>query len=268
VAKDAELELSAVLSSDERVVVDTREHVFRGLGSKLVGPVIVLILLALFLGLVWWGRNNLPDWPVISVVWNALYDWIFVERWGAIGTVTGYFIIVFSIAKTSFDFRGIVNVATNKRIIRFNKKSGKVLWSVPWADVKKVVLWGRRGKGSISFGMEHSEPRVAWWYMIIEAESVWKKLQSIIPKADAEFVRKRHSIGWTLLWLGGTVCFLGLVPLMSVVVRSLDVTLAQSQWEEEIVRWLSVTMAGALVLVLGYHLVSRFAVPKGHAHRK
>lgn len=219
IAKDAMFGLRGVLSDDEKVVFETRPHEFRWLLGLLVKSVAIVCGYAALLIFVWLGRPAFSDVPFLSTLLNKAHELVFEDEWGAYLTFLAYVLGVSIILGASFSARRMVYFATNKRIIWWNKHSGKVRHSIPLTSVKMVRLGRVKGTQRRRYGdIVFSSDITTWrtlnaWGSIPEPESVLRRLQTMTPEPDTRYVRKHHVIGWTLAPIGIGMSFLAGIML-------------------------------------------------------
>ena len=225
-AKNAKLDLSAVLSSDERAVIETHPHSWRLYARAAVDSVISIVCFLLGLSLyrlVWSWVRDVPNVPQVPTWLVEAYEYFFADYpWWATGLLVNVSVIVLFFAAAFSDTR-MEYFATNKRIIWWNKHSGKVADSIPLTSIKMVRLgrWKRakHGRyGDIVFSVVTKSEYPYMWLRITEPESVLRRLQAMTPESDPGYVRKHLIIGWTLFSVGAVLMFGSLIFLCYSVV--------------------------------------------------
>jgi len=214
VAKDAKLDLSAVLPSDERVVFETRPYPFRQVLRTLAMSVMWVIVIVGILVFVALGRPILSDVPIVSTALNAVYDFVFGDELSARVALLFYLFTIsyFILDACSSSYDRVIYFVTNKRIIWWSKRIGKIVNSIPLTSVKMIDLDpppSRRGRryGYIVFWsqVESTGPGPRTWDMIRDPESVRRRLQGMTPEPDPLFVRRKHINNFVGLVIAGVV---------------------------------------------------------------
>ena len=213
-AKDAKLDLSAVLPSDERVVFETRPYPFRQVLRTLAMSVMWVIVIVGILVFVALGRPILSDVPIVSTALNAVYDFVFGDELSARVALLFYLFTIsyFILDACSSSYDRVIYFVTNKRIIWWSKRIGKIVNSIPLTSVKMIDLDpppSRRGRryGYIVFWsqVESTGPGPRTWDMIRDPESVRRRLQGMTPEPDPLFVRRKHINNFVGLVIAGVV---------------------------------------------------------------
>jgi len=208
-AKDAKLELSELLPSDERVVFETHPHPFRQLLRFLAASIIwVMVIVGILVFVVALGRPILSDVPIISTALNAIYDFAFGDEISAYGALSFYlfWIAFWTWDAFSMNHDRVVYFVTNKRIIWWSNRIGKIVDSIPLASVKMIDTdlnpgVRRRRYANIVFWShikKPTSPGAEVWWTIRDPESVLRRLQAMTPEPDPLFVRRQHRIGFGL----------------------------------------------------------------------
>ena len=213
-AKDANLDLSAVLSSDERVVFETRPHPFRQVLRTLVVSILWVIAIVGILAFVKLGRSYFSDAPIVSTALNAAYDFAFEDESAAFAALLFYLIFIsWHIWGAYVDSRSRETYfVTNKRVIWWSKRIRNIMASIPLASVKMISLEPPSGRWRQRYGMiifwsqvdKSSKPEQRAWLTIRDPESVLRKLQAMTPEPDPLLARRgyiRKSVTYALVGL-------------------------------------------------------------------
>ena len=213
-ARNPKVQPNIGLSSDERVVLETHPHESRWLLRRAVVSILLTCGYVGLLAFVWFGRPAFSGIPYLSTALNLAYEHVFEVEWGGYAMLLAYIFTILVYFGYSLAASRMVYFATNKRIIWWNKHSGKVRHSVPLTSVKMVRLGPVKGTKQRRYGdIVFSSDITTWrtmnaWASIPEPESVLRKLQTMTPEPDRGFVRKHRVIGWTVALIGLGVFFL------------------------------------------------------------
>jgi hypothetical protein len=212
-AKDVKRDLGDALPTDERVVLETHPHIWKGVLRFIAVSVIWVVVIAGILVFIALGRPYISDVPYMSDALNAVYDLAFGEEQSAYVALAFYlFMISLPIIRGSVSNNDrVIYFATNRRIIWWSRRIGGIVDSIPLESVKMITAHpslGRRHRryGNIYFLTQANKPnKLRYWEMIRDPGTVFRTLQAMTPEPDPVFVRREHIKYFVLLVIIGTM---------------------------------------------------------------